>query len=38
MQSGACPVFNLKNGASYAKEKVKPKIMQLIYFISKVAV
>lgn len=31
-------LFNLKNGVSYAKDKVKPKIVQLIYLISKVPV
>lgn len=27
-------LINLKNGISYAKDKVKPKIEQLIYLIS----
>lgn len=31
-------LFNLKNGVSYAKVKVKPKIVQLIYLISKIPV
>lgn len=31
-------LFNLKNGVSYAKDKVKPKIMQLTYLISNVPV
>jgi len=36
--SGPCPGFNLKTGVSYAKDKVKPKIRQLIYLVSNVLV
>lgn len=31
-------LFNLKSGVSYAKDKVKPKIVQLIQLISNVPV
>lgn len=31
-------LFNLKNGVSYAKDKVKPKIMLLICLISNIPV